>query len=82
MKFVVKVEVSLKPGHSDPEGESVLRLLRELGYLVDKVGVSKVYTLVFEASSVAQASVLAEEMSERLFVNPTKDNCAISVVVE
>ena len=32
MKYAAKIEVSLKPGHSNPEGETTQRLLVELGY--------------------------------------------------
>ena len=46
MKYCAKIEVTLKPGHSDPEGETVSRLLKELGYVVDSVNVSKVYTIL------------------------------------
>jgi phosphoribosylformylglycinamidine synthase PurS subunit len=80
MKYAAKIEVSLKPGHSNPEGETTARLLKELGYTVESVDVSKVYTVHLEASSIAEAKVKAEEMSKRLLANPTKDNYTISVV--
>jgi len=80
MKYAAKIEVSLKPGHSNPEGETTARLLKELGYQTEKVDVSKVYTVFLEASSLAEAKAEAEEMSKRLLANPTKDNYTISVV--
>jgi phosphoribosylformylglycinamidine synthase PurS subunit len=80
MKYAAKIEVSLKPGHSNPEGETTARLLKELGYQTEKVDVSKVYAVFLEASSLAEAKVEAEEMSKRLLANPTKDNYRISVV--
>ena len=80
MKYAAKIEVSLKPGHSNPEGETTARLLIELGYKVEAVDVSKVYTVILEASSPAEAKAKAEEMSKRLLANPTKDNYTISVV--
>jgi phosphoribosylformylglycinamidine synthase PurS subunit len=79
MKYAVKIEVSLKPGHSNPEGETTARLLVELGYKVETVDVSKVYTVTIDASSPKEAKVKAEEMSKRLLANPTKDNYTISV---
>lgn len=79
MKYAVKIEVSLKPGHSNPEGETTAHLLKELGYTVSGVDVSKVYTVTLEASSVREATAKAEEMSRRLLANPTKDNYSISV---
>ncbi len=80
MKYAAKIEVSLKPGHSNPEGETTARLLIELGYKVQAVDVSKVYTVFLEAKSSAEAKSKAEEMSKRLLANPTKDNYTISVV--
>jgi phosphoribosylformylglycinamidine synthase len=79
MKYRAKIEVSLKPGHSNPEGETTARLLKELGYKVEAVDVSKVYTVNFEASSTKEAKAKAEEMSKRLLANPTKDNYTITV---
>jgi len=78
-KYVAIVEVSLKSGHSDPEGETVAYLLKELGYSVESVGVSKTYCIVLTASSLDEVQVKVEEMSKRLLANPTKDNYTISV---
>ncbi len=80
MKYAAKIEVSLKPGHSNPEGETTARLLQELGYKVQAVDVSKVYTVFLEAASLSDAKAKTEEMSKRLLANPTKDNYTISVV--
>jgi phosphoribosylformylglycinamidine synthase PurS subunit len=80
MKYAAKIEVSLKPGHSNPEGETTSRLLNELGYAVEAVDVSKLYTVFLEAKSCNDAKAKAEEMSKRLLANPTKDNYTISVV--
>jgi len=79
MKYRAKIEVSLKPGHSDPEGETTSRLLKELGYTVDSVNVSKVYTIIIEGNTAEDAKAKAEEMAKRLLANPTKDNYLISV---
>lgn len=79
MKYRAKIEVSLKTGHSNPEGETTARLLKELGYKVEAVDVSKVYTVNLEAPTVKEARAKAEEMSKRLLANPTKDNYTIIV---
>jgi phosphoribosylformylglycinamidine synthase, purS protein len=80
MKYAAKIEVGLKPGHSNPEGETTARSLVELGFSVEAVDVSKVYAVTLEAASLAEAKAKAEEMSKRLLANPTKDNYTISVV--
>ena len=79
MKYRAKIEVSLKPGHSNPEGETTARLLKELGYKVQTVDVSKVYAITLEASTLQEANAEAEEMSKRLLANPTKDNYTVTV---
>jgi phosphoribosylformylglycinamidine synthase len=82
MRYRLKIEVKLKPGHSDPEGETTARLLRELGYRVDAVNVSKVYSVVLEAESKEEANVEADEICRRLLANPTKDDYVITVEEE
>ena len=79
MKYRLKIEVSLKPGHSDPEGETTADLLKELGYRVEAVNVGKVYVVVLEASSRKVAQAEAVEMCKRLLANPTKDDYAIRI---
>ena len=79
MEYRVKVEVGLKPGHSDPEGETTKKSLLELKYPVKSVGVSKVYEIRLEARSRAEAKRLVDEMCRRLLANPVKDNYHITV---
>ena len=74
MKYRAKVEVGLKPGHSDPEGETTRLSLAELKYQVKSVGVSKVYEISLEARSLTEAKRLVDEMCRRLLANPVKDN--------
>jgi len=82
MKYRSRIEVSLKPGHSDPEGETTARLLKELGYKIQVVAVSKVYRLIIEAGSKKEAAKKIEEICMRLLANPTKDNYAITIEEE
>lgn len=79
MKYRAKIEVSLKAGHSDPEGATAARLLRDLGYAVEAVNVSKVYTILLEAETPSEAKAKAEDMCKRLLANPTKDNYTIAI---
>lgn len=74
MKYPAKIEVGLKPGHSDPEGETTKQSLSELNYTVRSVGVSKVYEIVLEAKSLNEAKRMVDDMSRRLLANPVKDN--------
>jgi phosphoribosylformylglycinamidine synthase PurS subunit len=78
MKWRLRIEVSLKPGHSDPEGETTAQLLKELGYKTDSVNVSKDYTVILQAATKKEAEAKAE-MCKRLLANPTKDNYSIAI---
>ncbi|KYH40771.1 MAG: phosphoribosylformylglycinamidine synthase [Candidatus Bathyarchaeota archaeon B26-2] len=79
MEYIARVEVSLKPGHSDPEGETTKNSLKELNYPVRDVRVSKVYLIRLEASSVEEAESLVDEMCRRLLANPVKDDYKFKV---
>ena len=79
MKYRLRIEVSLKSGHSDPEGETTAQLLKELGYEIETANVSKVYTVALEARSKKEAKTDAEEMCKRLLANPTKDNYSVNI---
>jgi len=74
MRYRARVEVGLKPGHSDPEGETTKQSLSELNYPVESVGVSKVYEIVLEAKNLSQAKKMVDDMCKRLLANPVKDN--------
>ena len=78
MKYSLRIEVGLKPGHSDPEGETTADLLRELGFNVEKCTVSKAYNIIVEAKTQKEAQDQAEEMCKKLLANPTKDDYEIS----
>ena len=79
MLYTVRVEVGLKSGHSDPEGETTARSLRELAFPVKSVTVSKMYTIDLEATSEKKAEAHTEEMCRKLLANPTKDNYMFKV---
>jgi phosphoribosylformylglycinamidine synthase PurS subunit len=79
MLYTARVEVGLKPGHSDPEGETTKDSLVELNYPVESVKVSKFYELQIEASSLEVAKKLVDEMCRRLLANPVKDNYTIHI---
>lgn len=74
MKYIARVEVALKLGHIDPEGETTKNALVELKYPVESVRVSKVYEIVLKANSIDEAKGIIEEMCRRLLANPVKDD--------
>lgn len=78
-RFKVKVEVRLKPGFLDPEGETVKHTLNDLGYSVEAVRVGKVYEIVLKANLPEEAGRIADEMCRRLLANPVKDVYMVEV---
>ena len=79
MLYKARIEIGLKPGHSDPEGETTAHSLRELSYQVKKVNVSKTYTIFLEANTKQNAVDSIDEICRRLLANPTKDNYTFKV---
>ena len=79
MQYIARVKVSLKRGHSDPEGETTKQSLVELNYKVKSVKVSKDYEIALEATSKEEAVCQVEEMCRRLLANPVKDDYDISL---
>ncbi|MBO3808739.1 MAG: phosphoribosylformylglycinamidine synthase subunit PurS [Candidatus Brockarchaeota archaeon] len=76
----VKVEVRLKPGHFDPEGDVAAKSLRDLGFPVSTVKVGKVYILEVEVDDREEALRLAEDMCKKLLANPVKDDYSVEVL--
>jgi phosphoribosylformylglycinamidine synthase PurS subunit len=79
MEYIARVEVGLKPGHSDPEGETTKESLVELDYPVKTVRVSKVYEVRLESHSLKEAKKYVEEMCRRLLANPVKDSYVFEI---
>ena len=77
--YQVRVEIVLKPGHSDPEGDTTAEVLKDLDYPIEKVTVSKVYQLTLCVSSAEEANRVADEISRRVLANPTKDSYSIKI---
>jgi len=79
MNFVAKVEVTLKSGLSDPEGQASAAALKRLGYEVDKVQVGKTYFISLRSESLGEVRKQLDEMCTRLLANPIKDDYKIEV---
>ena len=72
--FLARIEVWLKKGLVDAEGNTVKEALKDLGYRVLEARVGKVYELVVEAENREHAAKLVDEMCRRLLANPVKDH--------
>ncbi len=80
MSYVAQVDVMLKPGISDPQGQTIERALPVLGYPgVREVRVGKRIQLQVDADSVDDARTKVEEMCERLLANPVIESYEVSI---
>jgi phosphoribosylformylglycinamidine synthase len=83
MRFVVHVEVSLKPGLLDPQGKAIEGSLPALGWSnVSDVRVGKYIRMELEAKDHDTAVAQVHEMSERLLSNPVIESFVIRDVSE
>ncbi|MDP8993083.1 MAG: phosphoribosylformylglycinamidine synthase subunit PurS [Actinomycetota bacterium] len=79
-RFDVRVEVSLRPGIADPEGSTIERALPALGFTgVHGVRMGKAIRFGVEADHEAEARHTAEELCQRLLVNPVIEDAQVEV---
>jgi phosphoribosylformylglycinamidine synthase subunit PurS len=76
----VQVEVRLKEGVTDPEGDNVHKALKLLGFKgVRSVNSSKVFLIDMATKDAKAARKEAEEMCRRLLANPVIHEYSITV---
>jgi phosphoribosylformylglycinamidine synthase PurS subunit len=75
-----RVEVRLKKGVADPEGDNVLKALKLLGFTtVAGVRSMKVFEIEVAERSSTKARASVEEMCRKLLANPVIHDYAITV---
>ncbi len=76
----VRIEVHLKKGVTDPEGDNVLKALNLLGFKgIRGVHSAKLFLVDLDAANETAARAAAEEMCRRLLANPVVHNYTIEV---
>lgn len=76
----MSVEVRLKKGVTDPEGDNVHKALKLLGFAdVKSVHSSKRFLIELEAADAKAAQREVEEMCRRMLANPVIHDYEISV---
>ena len=76
----VRVEIRLKKGVTDPEGDHVHKALGLLGFKgVRGVHSTKVFQIDLETNDTKRATSEAEEMCRRLLANQVIHDYAISI---
>ncbi len=76
----VVVEIFLKKGVADPEGDATLKALKLLGFQsVSSVRSAKLFRIHLEEADAAKAKDAAEEMCRKLLANPVIHDYRITV---
>ena len=71
MQFLAKVSVTPKPTINDPQGNTVLAALQNLGFQgIARIRIGKYLELSLEASNRDEAETQVAEMCNRLLANP------------
>ena len=80
MSYAARVNVTLKPGIADPQGQTIERALPALGYDgVRGVRVGKMIELEVDAPDESEAKRRVEEMCERLLANPVIESYEVTI---
>ena len=81
MNYSAEVSVMLKPGISDPQGQTIERALPALGYEdVSDVRVGKRILLSLDATSPEDARAKVEDMCEKLLANTVIESFEVTVL--
>jgi len=79
-EFVAALEIHLKPGALDPQGQAVAAALRALGRSeVAEVRVGKHVLIRLRADDEQAARSAAEAMAAELLANPVMETCAVDI---
>lgn len=78
--YAVLVEVSLRPGISDPQGATIERALPALGFEgVRGVRAGKAFRFVISAADEGTARSQVDDLCRRFLTNPVIEDAAISL---
>lgn len=82
MRFAVQVEVMLRAGVADPQGQTIQRSLPALGFGgVSDVRVGKSIRFTVEAPDEAAAGREVQDMCDRFLANPVIEDSSVLVAV-
>jgi phosphoribosylformylglycinamidine synthase subunit PurS len=80
MSYIVRVDVMLKAGIADPQGQTIEKALPALGYEgVKNVRVGKVIEFEIEAAGEDEARASAREMCDRLLANTVIESYEVTI---
>ena len=80
MNYSARVDVKLRNGIADPQGQTIERALPALGYAgVGDVRVGKLIELTLDASDADEARIRVLEMCEKLLANPVIESYEVTI---
>ena len=69
--YLARIYVTLKPAVNDPQGETVLGSLKQLGFVsVNDVRIGKYLEVKLDETDPAQAEELVVDLCQKLLANP------------
>jgi phosphoribosylformylglycinamidine synthase subunit PurS len=81
MRFFANIKVHLKEGVLDPQGETIGRALRDLGFAnILKTSTGKMFRLEIDADTEADARKIAADAAGKLLANPVIERYDVEVV--
>ncbi len=80
MKYIANIRVLLKEGVLDPQGETIGRALKDLGFdAVEKINTGKLFKMEIEAQTEAEAKKIAGDASAKLLANPIIERYEVEI---
>ena len=81
--FSIEIRITPRAGVLDPEGETIARALRNLGYEgVEEVRAGRLIRMRLEARDAAAAEEAVKKMCEELITNPLIEDHEVRVEAE
>jgi phosphoribosylformylglycinamidine synthase subunit PurS len=80
MRFSALVEVSLRPGISDPQGATIERALPALGFeTISGVRAGKAFRFVVDAPDASAARDRVNDLCRRFLTNPVIEESTVTL---
>ena len=80
MIYKTKVNIQLKKGILDPEGNTIRNTLVQMGYPVTKFATSKSMLVDLETNDADDAIALVNDMCAKILANPVLHNYSVEVI--
>jgi len=79
MKYIAIIQIRLKQGILDPEGDTIKKTLAQLGYPVTKFSTEKNMVVELDAINDVAAKDIVQDMCDTILANPVLHEYEIDV---